>query len=63
MTSRCERAPATVFCQVAGGVSIEPERKTVKPVFLYGVGAMTSRKLGCVPMVSFACILTVMCGC
>lgn len=30
-------------CHVAGGVSMEPERKMVGPVFVYGLGAIMTR--------------------
>ncbi len=60
MTSRCESAAVIVFCHVAGGVSIEPERKTVRPVFSYASGAINARNFGCVPMVSDEDILMVM---
>ena len=61
--SRWDNAAVIVCCQVAGGVSIEPDRKTVGPVFSYAFGAITSRKFGCVVSgVSVDAILMLMRG-
>lgn len=60
MIPRCERYSTILSCHVVGGVSMEPERKTVSPVFSYGAGAMINWNPGCVEMVVSNDILIVM---
>lgn len=46
VTSMSDSRLTTVCCHVAGGVSIEPDKKTIRSVFSYALGANTTRKFG-----------------